>query len=169
MNFTWSCFSAVRYTQYNCSAKSNQLVLEVVTVCCENRLTDLGKVILLCYLIINNPVHISTTHEQYRYFYYHFPTTCFDRFIRTSSGRGYVNEKNSSCVFHIDTITSRRIRLVKLFKIHLYDSMDFSGKLYWIFCVYCSFIGNNSSVHCEGKASSVAYFSIYVLVSCTVW
>jgi len=168
------CFVS-RYTQYNCSAKSNQLVLKAVKVYYENNLTDLGKVIPLCYLITSNPVHISTTHDQHTFVYHHFPTTFFNRFIRPSSGTGYkhINENYASCVFHIDIVTSSSIMLMKFFKLHLYDSLDFSDKLYGIFYVLTipllGIIFNLFyQVHCERKVSSITYSSIYVLVSCPV-
>jgi hypothetical protein len=38
--------------------------------------------------------------------------------------------------FHFGVVTSRRIMLTKLSKIHLYYYLDFSGKLYCIFYVF---------------------------------
>lgn len=75
---------------------------------------------------------------------------------------------------HIDIVTSRRIMLKKPFKRNLCDSFVFSGKLFWIFYVFIVpllWITFNVFyyVHCEGKTSCIAYFSIYVFVSRTVW
>jgi len=63
--------------------------------------------------------------------------------------------------------------LMKFFKLHLHDSLDFSDKLYGIFYVLIipllgTIFNLFYQVHCERKVSSITNSSIYVLVSCTL-
>jgi len=59
----------------------------------------------------------------------------------------------------------------KLFKLHLYDTLDFCCKFYRIFCFIIPLIviifKVFYQVDCEQEASSIANFSIYVFLSST--
>jgi len=62
--------------------------------------------------------------------------------------------------------------LMKFFKLHLHDSLDFSDKLYGIFYVLIiPLLGKIFNLFYQvqfEKVSSITYSSIYVLVSCTL-